>query len=166
MRYVSKVKLIILCGLGREVYPDYLLQKVPSLGVKKSLSSPQNTASSTSGKKDFFPDHSKMSLHGLAESFKGWYIHSSKQIGFQDVKLLLQGRLEEIQQCKIEDLTLDVWNLAVCFYHLSIMWKRRFLIHDIGECKVNDLIHYFLDSNEPFCTSNPNGSLSTFWERA
>jgi hypothetical protein len=77
----------------------------------------------------------------LADKFKSWYIHSAKQFNFQNDRVLVAGSLDKITQWNLEDLTPEEWNLAVRFYHLSIMWKRKMLIHDIGECdQFNDLL--------------------------
>ncbi|PLW17893.1 hypothetical protein PCANC_15335 [Puccinia coronata f. sp. avenae] len=111
------------------VNPDYL-EKISLDGMKRSVLAP-GKESSTPGKKCFPPDNTNKSLRVLADKFKSWYIHSAKQFNFQNDRVLVAGSLDKITQWNLEDLTPEEWNLAVRFYHLSIMWKRKMLIHDI-----------------------------------
>ncbi|PLW11549.1 hypothetical protein PCANC_15864 [Puccinia coronata f. sp. avenae] len=113
------------------VYPYYLLETAPSTGRKKSNSAYGHKPLSTSGKKNILPDNSNKSLHVLADKLNIWYIHSTKYIGYQNLEYWVGKSLNEIKQWKLEDLTPDAWNLAIRFFHLSIMWKRKRLIHDI-----------------------------------
>ncbi|PLW08211.1 hypothetical protein PCANC_22099 [Puccinia coronata f. sp. avenae] len=110
---------------------DCLLDKVAAAGVKKSISASGHKASSIYRKKTFVKENLIKSLHKMSEIFKGWYVHSSETYGYQNMDFFLEQSLGQVGESMPEDLTSEAWALAIRFCHLSIMWKRKRLIHDI-----------------------------------
>jgi hypothetical protein len=115
------------------------LKKAASDCVKIGSSSARGQkAFSNSGRKDLFEDASRITLRALADQLKNFYIHYSEDSALWDKKSSPHEIIDQLSPWEEEHLTPDSWGLAVRFYHLSMMWKRRVFIHDIGVCPVTD----------------------------
>jgi hypothetical protein len=79
-----------------------------------------------------------------------------------------KSKVEEMENLGLtaEDLTPHVWDLAIHFFYLQLMWARKKLAQDTGQCTSQDSFKFFITKLiKPFL-SHPNGNLSTFQERS
>ncbi|PLW24530.1 hypothetical protein PCASD_09202 [Puccinia coronata f. sp. avenae] len=99
--------------------------------ARKTLSAPGQETFPSFGREDLSPTTLNMFVYELADHLKSRYICCSAQSDLWGEKDLSKETIEQMQQWKEKDLTPDVWNIAVRFYHLSTMWKRKMLIEGI-----------------------------------
>jgi hypothetical protein len=92
-----------------------------------------------------------MRIRGLAEKLKQWYIDSSVKLEDGDESNSSRKiRLDELKDLRLtpEDLTPLTWKLAIHFCHLKIMWSRKELAQEIGQCEAQITYEYFFHTTE------------------
>ncbi|PLW46682.1 hypothetical protein PCASD_03640 [Puccinia coronata f. sp. avenae] len=116
-----------------DTWERYIVAAVPEAFGKKSLSKAGHPSFSTLKNLDSLQDNPEMRLHGLVEMLKEWYTSCGVKSESKDKCSSSQkSKVEEMENLGLtaEDLTPHVWDLAIHFFYLQLMWARKKLAQD------------------------------------